>query len=149
MIEETCRNLGIAPVARVDACCCGSCRCWIVSRGHGFYNQVLIDLGYSFFILFFFFLALNLQVFCFCFLDATVRGSYSSVQPSFSALTGTALIPGPHALPLERDGSPVRLNPGAWGGLCSSNPGVQQGKEKRAEHFMAIINQRGKSEQEK
>lgn len=28
-------------------------------------------------------------------------------------------------------------------------PRGQQGKEKRAEHFMAIINQRGKSEQEK
>lgn len=66
----------------------------------------------------------------------------------FCALTG-ALVPGPHALPLGRDGSPVRLDPGAWRGLCSFNPGVQQGKEKRAEHFMAIINQRGKSKQEK
>lgn len=45
------------------------------------------------------------------------------------------------ARPLEGEGSPA--------GPALLQPRGQQGKEKRAEHFMAIINQRGKSEQEK
>ena len=63
----------------------------------------------------------------------------SSTLPAPTHLSFTA--PGAGAHPLEGDGSPA--------GPALLQPRGQQGKEKRAEHFMAIINQRGKSEQEK
>lgn len=58
------------------------------------------------------------------------------------------LCAGPGALASGGDGG-SGPRPDAQGCLCSSSPKRQQGKEKRVEHFMAIINQRGKSEQEK